>query len=441
MASSSAPTELRRLLDVDMVRYLTDLRDAAPADEQLREAFNNAQFLAGGVLSAPEPPAPVPAAASGPTLAEFELEEARADLTLAVAERNAARDNAASLQQQLTLVNSQLTNALTLGAAQAANGSSGGGGGDGNAEGSGGYHNVPEFDGSSPTYIRTWIILLRNKLAAQAHRYPSENAKLRYALGRLAGDALDMVRSHVSEDTGDIAYNTLNEMLAELRQTYDDPDRAQTARTAIKKLEMQPLQFSRYLAAFRRLMGDLDWDDGAQRDALKDGLTTQMRRSLEYRPVAKTLAELISLCVEYDARHRAAAAEEAAKKPARPAPVASVSRPVASSSSASSSSRPAASFSAPRPAATVAHPTDANSGHYGTTPMNLSSAERLQVRNERMARGECTYCGVLGHFRKECAKRLAKEARDLRAAAVFAAPAAPAVAVPAESGNALSHAA
>jgi hypothetical protein len=97
--------------------------------------------------------------------------------------------------------------------------------------------------------------------------------------------------------------------------------------------------------------------------------------------VATTLQELIDLCVEYDGRHRATAAEEAAKKPARPAPVASSSRPAASSSSAS---RPAASFSAPRPAAApVAHPTDSNSGHYGSTPMNLSSAERLQIPNER----------------------------------------------------------
>jgi hypothetical protein len=70
--------------------------------------------------------------------------------------------------------------------------------------------------------------------------------------------------------------------------------------------------------------------------------------------------------------------------------------------------------------------------------MNLSSAERLRIRNERMAKGECTYCGVLGHFRKECAKRLAKEARDLRVAAVTAAPAS---AVPVESENELSYAA
>jgi hypothetical protein len=47
---------------------------------------------------------------------------------------------------------------------------------------------------------------------------------------------------------------------------------------------MEPLQFSAYLADFRRAMGDLDWDDGAQRDQLEEGLTAQMKKSLEYRP-------------------------------------------------------------------------------------------------------------------------------------------------------------
>jgi hypothetical protein len=152
------------------------------------------------------------------------------------------------------------------------------------------------------------------------------------------------------------------------------------------------------------------------------------------RPRPRTLAELIELCVEYDARHGATSIEVAATP--RPSPVASSSRPGpprAAFVAPLAASRPAA----PRPAAApVGHPTDAHSGNYGPAPMNLSAAERLRMRNERMARGECTFCGVLGHFRLECGKRLAKEARDLRVAAVTAAPVAPA-----ESGNELSHAA
>jgi hypothetical protein len=74
--------------------------------------------------------------------------------------------------------------------------------------------------------------------------------------------------------------------------------------------------------------------------------------------------------------------------------------------------------------------------------MNLSSAaERQGRRSESMSREECTSCGTLGHFRAECPRRLAKEARDLRMAQLgFAAPAAP-VSVPAASisGNVQSR--
>jgi hypothetical protein len=441
MSDAAPEASKSRVLSAEMMEHLTSLRDAAPTDEQIRDAFTKAQALAGRVLVTPPPDLTPGPSAADLTLTELELEEARDEPRVAKVERDAARNTATTFQLRLQTATTQLSSALVMGAAQAAGSSTGGG--EGNADGSGGYSNVPEFDGSQPDEICTWILLLRNKLAAQAHRYPTESSKLRYAFGRLQGDAFDMVRSHLSEDTGALSLGSLNELLAVLRQAYDDPDRAHTARIAARTLKMRPLQFTAYLAPFRRLMGDLDWDDGAQRDQLNEGLTAQMKRSLEYRPRPLTLAELIELCVEYDARHRATAIEFAATTPARPSPTASSSRPSASRAAVVAplpASRPAASRpAASRPAAApVAQPTDANSGNYGPAPMNLSAAERLRMRNERMARGECTYCGVLGHFRLQCGKRLAKEARDLRVAAITAAPAS---AVPAESENVLSHAA
>jgi hypothetical protein len=196
------------------------------------------------------------------------LEEAQEELRVATAERDAARNNAAAFQQQLHAVNTQLTDALRIGAAQAQSGGGGGGDGDGDGNGSGGYSNVPEFDGSHPDEIRTWILLLRNKLAAQANRYPTESSKLRYAFGRLQGDAFDMVRSHMSEDTGAISLGSLNELLAVLRQAYDDPDRAHTARIAARTLKMRPLQFSTYLAAckerVREILGEVSRKNGCR---------------------------------------------------------------------------------------------------------------------------------------------------------------------------------
>jgi hypothetical protein len=111
---------------------------------------------------------------------------------------------------------------------------------------------------------------------------------------------LNQVRSFVDENTGVINFGTLNDLLALLRQAYDDPDRAVTAQKEVKALKQRYLQFSAYLAEFRRLMGDLDWDDQAQRYHLEEGLCEEMKDALEWRPKATTLNELINLCVEFD---------------------------------------------------------------------------------------------------------------------------------------------
>jgi hypothetical protein len=52
--------------------------------------------------------------------------------------------------------------------------------------------------------------------------------------------------------------------------------------------------------------------------------------------------------------------------------------------------------------------------------MELSAArreaERQRIREERMAKGQCTYCGSDQHFRLDCPRRLAADARRMRAA-------------------------
>jgi len=53
-----------------------------------------------------------------------------------------------------------------------------------------GFPDAPIFDSSKAEELRTWIIQLRNKLAAQPHHYPDDQACLRYAINRLSGAAL-----------------------------------------------------------------------------------------------------------------------------------------------------------------------------------------------------------------------------------------------------------
>jgi hypothetical protein len=67
------------------------------------------------------------------------------------------------------------------------------------------------------------------------------------------------------------------------------------------------------------------------------------------------------------------------------------------------------------------NPTGTNSGYYGAAPMDLSAApksvERNRIKQERIAKGECIYCGNTGHYLRECPQCTAAHARCLTMAA------------------------
>jgi hypothetical protein len=337
-------------------------------------------------------------ACEAPPNLEEELEEARAELQTTQIERDAART-------ALTTTTAQLNQVLAIASAQVRENPEGG-------SQSGGFPDAPMFDGTKPEELRTWILQLRNKLAAQPTRYPTEESRLRYAFNRLSGAALHQIRSYGDEHTGNITLDSLNDLLAILCQAYDDPDRSRTAAREVRRLRQKNLPFSTYLADFRRLMGDLNWDEMAQKDQLYEGLSEEMKDALTHREATDdTLTAFINLCKDVDNRIRARAEE---RKPS------ASSRPSVTTTSHRSTPRPTASTAPAAPATSGNHPTNSNSGNYGPAPMELSAArreaERQRIREERMAKGQCTYCGSDQHFRLDCPRRLAADARRMRAA-------------------------
>jgi len=92
-----------------------------------------------------------------------------------------------------------------------------------------GFPDAPIFDDSKAEELSPWIIQLRKKLAAQPHRYPNDQACLRYAVNRLSGAAICRIHCYVSENTGQIWLESLHALDDLLRQEFDDPDRTRTA--------------------------------------------------------------------------------------------------------------------------------------------------------------------------------------------------------------------
>jgi hypothetical protein len=228
-ASGSAGTvaeSLDRHLSASIVTDLYRIRTlnvAGLEHEELQYALAAAQTLANNILTADRP------VMVDPDAMEDDL---RSELQTVLTERDAARRDLLTFQQQSATLSAQLTQALTLGVNNAGNRAND------NDDGGKSFPDVFMFDGTKPSQIRPWILKLRIKMASQRNRFPTEQAQLRYAFSRLSDGAFDQVRSYLDEDTGVISMDSLNTLLASLRAVYDDPDRAGTARRELKKLKM-----------------------------------------------------------------------------------------------------------------------------------------------------------------------------------------------------------
>jgi len=143
-----------------------------------------------------------------------------------------------------------------------------------------GFSDTPIFDSSKPKELRTWIIRLRNKLAVQPHHYPNDQACLRCTVNRLSGAALNLIRIYVSENTGQIWYESLKALLKLLHQAFNDPNTTCTANREIQKLKQKNGTFATYFTKVVWFMGDLNWSKEAQREQLYDGLSDEIKHAL-----------------------------------------------------------------------------------------------------------------------------------------------------------------
>jgi hypothetical protein len=410
--TGAADEPIDRHLPSSIVTSLYQIRTlniAALQHEELQYAVAAAQTLANNILTADQPVMIDPDAMEG---------DLRTELPTVIVERHAARRDMVAFQQQSATLSNQLTQVLTLGANNRANDN------DNSAKS---FPDVFMFDRTKPSQIQPWILKLQIKLTFQSNRFSTEQSQLRYAFSRLSDGAFDQVRSFLDEDTGVISMDSLNTHLASLRAVYDDPDQARTARRELKTLKMGSKTCPLYLAQFRSLVEDLNLNEDTQMHELKDGLSSVLRDALILKGRIDTLGELVEVLQDLNAGFRARD-DEKKDEALTAAPPRTHRTPRTTSATTAT---PATLAPALR-----GHPTDSNSGSYGDAPMNLSTAERERRRTERMARGECTYCGTLGHFRAECPRRKEKAARDLRIAQRgFSGTAAPG------SANVQSHAA
>jgi hypothetical protein len=261
------------------------------------------------------------------------------------------------------------------------------------------FPDSPDFSGSDRTQLRGWIAQLRMVIRHTPSRFPDEQAKMRYAFNRLSGLALKQILPHV-RDNGDIGLEGLPAFIQLLEAAFGDPDRVATAERAMKEIKQKNREFSLYYAEFQVIAADLDWNPSALRNALRSGLSEEMKDSFIHTDMPDELPAFVTLCQKRDNQIRQRKAEKAAQ------------HKWTSSTGSSSAPRAPAPPKAPEaaPAGTVA-------GYTGPAPMDLSAGRRRisdEERAKRFADGRCLYCGGFNHRAVDCAVR--KKARPFKAA-------------------------
>jgi len=261
------------------------------------------------------------------------------------------------------------------------------------------FPDSPDFSGSDRTQLRGWIAQLRMVIRHTPSRFPDEQAKMRYAFNRLSGIALKQILPHV-RDNGEVGLEDLPAFIQLLEAAFGDPDRVATAERNMKEIKQKNREFSLYYAEFQVIAADLDWNPSALRNALRSGLSEEMKDSFIHTDMPDDLPAFVTLCQKRDNQIRQRKAEKAAQHKW----TSSVGSPSAPRVPAPPRTPEAA------PAGTVA-------GYTGPAPMDLSAGRKKisdEERAKRFADGRCLYCGGFNHRAVDCAVR--KKARTFKVA-------------------------
>jgi len=191
---------------------------------------------------------------------------------------------------------------------------------------------------------------------------------------------------HVRED-GTIGLEDLPAFIQLLEAAFGDPDRVAAAKRTMWEIKQKNREFSQYYAEFLVIAADLDWNPSALRNALRMGLSEEMKDSFTYSDMPEELPAFVTVCQKRDNHIRQRRVEKAVQNNR--------------SGIGFASSRPRPTPKAPEtaPAGTVA-------GYSGPAPMDLSAGKRrisAEERAKRFANGRCLYCGGFNHRAAECA--------------------------------------
>jgi hypothetical protein len=168
----------------------------------------------------------------------------------------------------------------------------------------------------------------------------------------------------------------------------------------MREITQQDREFCQYYAEFEVIAADLDWNPLSLRNALRVGLSEEMKDFFTCSDIPEELPAFMTVCQKRDNQIRLRQAEKVAQNKETGIGFASPRPP-------------------PPPKAPDTAPARTIAGYTGPAPMDLSAGKRrilAEERAKRFADGRCLYCGGFNHRAAECVAR--KKAQTFKAAGV-----------------------
>jgi len=252
--------------------------------------------------------------------------------------------------------------------------------------------------------LNQFIFGLISKLKLNANRYSTSESRLLYEYSRLSGNAAAQALPRMTAQHDKLV--TVEQLVALLRQAFDDSDKQGTAQRFISALRMRNRTFIEYLSDFQQHIDAIGYDVVTRKFNLKNELFSELKALLIQVDVSSlNYEQLVIKCQQLDSRYRATV--QNLPKPKAVIHPASVI-PTVPAYPAKYATSPAGSE------ATTSGPGDS---------MNLSAANMKkrgpltpEKRQHRMVNHLCLYCGKPEHQAAACNS---KPKVQLRAVSLF----------------------
>jgi len=156
----------------------------------------------------------------------------------------------------------------------------------------------PVFDGNHEKIVG-FIAQLQLKVFSDPTLFPTPALRMAYAFNRPEGRAQVQILRYIQAGAT-FSLSDIEDIIRVLNNAFGDPDPLATARSKLHQLKQGKKEFTNYFAEFQTLVSKLNWNECPKTNALKKGLSIELRCQLMGKSRNLTYDQLVALCQEVD---------------------------------------------------------------------------------------------------------------------------------------------